>query len=216
MSTSPTQIADLICLDITPEDHGHRKGQVRPLSLNEPLAYPEDAQPSHKYEWDVFNYLLEKKDALGIQAVFKFENLFIDGAILLADGKTRLAVEVKMRMNWMKACQAGWQLKQFMTRTEEATTNPVNGAIVFFEQFQGDGWDRKVQCRFLENGWNHWYLYHAKVEGRRVDLVRLSQDTFEHYGLALANSMTANVEQMSEAEKKTQIAAMNITGPAGA
>ncbi len=133
------------------------------------------------------------KDALGIQTVFKFENLFIDGAILLADGKTRLAVEIKYRMNWTRACQAGWQIKQFLTRTKEAKTHPVKGAVVFFDEFQGDGWQRRAKCRHLQDGWNHWYLYHSKIEGLRVDLFRIVNSEIEYHGSALANSTINNL-----------------------
>jgi len=195
-------ISDLISLDINPEDQLHRKEKVTPLSFEELLVYSANAQPSRKYEFDVFNFLLRNKDTLGIQTVFKFENLFIDGAILLDDGKTRLAVEIKLRMNWTKACQAGWQLKHFITRTQEAKANPVSGAIVFFEEFQGDGWHVKADCRLLQNGWNHWYEYHSKVEGRRVDLFRMCQGEIEHYGAALSASLAKRIEQMSNEERE--------------
>jgi hypothetical protein len=112
MNPELTTIADLICLDIKPEDKKRRKGKVRTLSS--PLDLPASAKPARKYECEVFKYLLENKVALGIKTVFRFENLRVDGAILLADGKTRLAVEIKYRMNWTKACQAGYEFRRFL------------------------------------------------------------------------------------------------------
>jgi hypothetical protein len=35
----------------------------------------------------------------------RFKNSLVDGELVLSDG-TRLPIEIKWRMNWMKACQA--------------------------------------------------------------------------------------------------------------
>jgi len=59
-----------------------------------------------KYTYS-FNFLLANKVSLGIKAVLKFTALLLDGAVELVDGR-RLAVEIKYRMNWEKACVAGW------------------------------------------------------------------------------------------------------------
>jgi hypothetical protein len=74
-------ISELISLDFTPEVKKRKKAKVSPLSV--PLDWPDDAKPPSRYEYHVFKFLLENKDALGIQTVFKFENLRVDGAILL-------------------------------------------------------------------------------------------------------------------------------------
>jgi len=189
-----TTISDLISLDIKPEERKRREEKVRILSL--PLDCPENAKRPRKYECEVFKFLLEKKDTLGIETVFKFENLKVDGAILLVDGR-RLAVEIKLRMNWTKALQAGSEFRRFLL-TSEARTHPVNGAIVFFEKFDGSGWQVKAKCRLLENGWNHWYTSHSKIDGYRVDLFRVCQGELGYYGLELVNSMIAN---MSDEDK---------------
>jgi len=198
----PATIADLISLEVKPEERKRRKPVVTNLST--PLVCKETAKLHRKYECAVFNYLLENKDTLGIQKIFTFQNLLVDGAILLADDR-RLAVEIKLRMNWRKALQAKMEFMGFL-HTSEAKTNPVAGAIVFFELFQGDGWHRKAKSRFLENGWNHWYTSYSKIDGYRADLFRLFNGTLEHYGLALANSLIANVEQMSEEDKNKLLA----------
>lgn len=178
-------IGELIELNVEPEDQEHREPVIRPISG--PLAYPDNVRLSRKYEFDVFNFLWAERKALGIDTVFKFENLFIDGALLLSDGR-RLAVEIKLRMNWQKACQAGWQLKQFFTKTDEAKAHNYVRAVVIFEELQGDGWHKRAQCRILPDGWNHWYMYHALIEGRRVDLFRVKDRVLEHYHAAFAVS----------------------------
>src|SRR4051812_32685725 len=58
------------------------------------------------YEAEVFNYLLANREPLGIKKVFQFKNLWVDGAVELSNNR-RLALEIKFRMNWLKACQAG-------------------------------------------------------------------------------------------------------------
>lgn len=203
MKPKSTTIADLISLEFKPEERKRHKPVVTILS--DLLGCPDTAKLPRKYECEVFNFLLKNRDTLGIESVFTFKSLFVDGAILLVDGR-RLAVEIKLRMNWTKALQAESEFKRFLLTTE-AKTNPVNGVIVFFEQFQGDGWHRKAKSRFLENGWNHWYANYFNIDGYRADLFRLSQGALEHYGVAMANSLIANVEQMPEEEKNKLIAA---------
>jgi hypothetical protein len=199
-------IAELIKLPITPEEHDRREESVTVVSS--PLTCPDGAKPHRKYECQVLNYLFQHRDVLGIQTVFRFQNLLVDGAVLLMDG-TRLAVEIKLRMNWTKACQAGWEFQQFLKRTGEAKAHQVSGAIVFFEEFQGDGWERQAQCRVLQNGWNAWYTGHADVEGYRVDLFRISGATFEYYALARVGRMIAALNDLSEEDKKKVMAAAN-------
>jgi hypothetical protein len=208
MNPKPTTIADLISLDIEPEVRKRREPVVTTVSAA--LRCPEGAKLPRKFECDVFNFLVEKKEALGIETVFKFKNLSVDGAVQLVDGR-RLAVEAKLRMNWTKALQAAAEFRQFLL-TPVAKANLVSGAIVFFESFKGAGWERKAKSRFLENGWNHWYAYYFNIEGHRADLFRLSQGVIEYYGLALANSMIATIEQLPDEDKQKVLAAVSALG----
>jgi hypothetical protein len=186
-------ISELISLDFTPEVKKRKKAKVSPLSV--PLDWPDDSKPPSRYEYHVFKFLLENKDTLGIQTVFKFENLRVDGAILLLD-KRRLAIEIKLRMNWMKACQAQYQFGRFLL-TDEAKTHPaVSGAIVFFEDFEGNGWEKRPKYKVLEDGWNNWYTSHFKVEGHRLDLFRLRQQEFDCYKSAYAAKKLAQLENL--------------------
>src|SRR4051794_15729737 len=101
-------IADLIRLEITPEELKRRKPKVTEIKARQDC--PVGAKPDRKYEYEVFNFLLDNKDTLGIETVLKFKNLRVDGAILLngrkREDRKRLAIEIKLRMNWLKACQA--------------------------------------------------------------------------------------------------------------
>jgi len=194
MTPNLKTIADLISLAVTPEERKRLKPVATPLTA--PLCCPESAKLPHKFECEVFNYLFENRDALGITTVFKFKNVFVDGAILLADGR-RLAVEVKLRMNWTKALQAESEFRRYLM-TSEANANPVSGLVVFFEAFQGDGWHRKAKSRLLENGWNLWYANYSRIDNYRADLFRLHHGTFEHYGLAQIKCVGAGAEGLSD------------------
>jgi X-X-X-Leu-X-X-Gly heptad repeat protein len=111
-----------------------------------------------------------------------------------------LAVEIKLRMNWSKALQAGAEFRRFLQSTE-AKAHPVRGAIVFFEAFEGAGWHKKAKSRLLENGWNHWYASHCDVEGYRADLFRLCGGKFESYGQAMGDALLAKLPELSEKDQ---------------
>jgi hypothetical protein len=136
-----------------------------------------------QFEDDVFNFLLAHKEELGISELVRFTSSSVDGAIQLHDGR-RLALEIKYRMNWQKACQAGWQISQFL-RTAEARERPVRGGLVVFEEFNED-WVRPAKKRLLEVGWSNWYTGHCEVEGVRVELVRLRDGAYQSFPAALA------------------------------
>jgi hypothetical protein len=120
------------------------------------------------FEAMVLNFLLDHRDQLGIQRIERFSNLLLDGAVVLTDER-RLGVEVKYRMNWMKACQAEWQFRTFVHRGH-TTVAPISGGLVFFEEFTGD---------WRGAGWRNWYLGHAEADGLRLDLLRLKNDRLE-------------------------------------
>lgn len=174
-------LADLISRDISPE----------PGRVNTPAAHPIDSPilatgaetEPRAFEITVFNFLLEKKDPLGVSAVWRCRNVRVDGLIDLADGR-RVALEIKYRMNWEKACQACAQFGWYRTRVE-ATEKPLSGGLVVFEAFTGD-WARRKATWLLQNGWSFFYMDHREVEGLRVDLVRLRDGIFETFPSALA------------------------------
>jgi hypothetical protein len=128
-------IAELIGQVVSPTDREHREGREDVLHKVIPLG--GKTARSATYEVEAFNYLFLHKGKLGIESISKFVNMLVDGQMVLRDGR-RLLVEVKLRMNWLKACQAGWQFRQFLNRfNKHEGTNPVTGGIVFFEEFSG-------------------------------------------------------------------------------
>ena len=174
-------ISELTSRQITPALKDRHKPHIDLLS-GHILANGEGAED--RYEADVFNFLFDNREMLGIEKVMKFKALLVDGAIELKDGK-RLTVEVKFRMNWEKACLAEYQFRTFLKRTDRMPFS-VDGGLVVFEEFSGD-WKRYTTSRLRENGWDNWYRSHSEIEGFRVDLLRLSNDgdkKLEHYPLS--------------------------------
>ncbi|KXK01554.1 MAG: hypothetical protein UZ17_ACD001001780 [Acidobacteria bacterium OLB17] len=166
--------SELISRTIVPEAKGRHKPIVHTLSSR---IEPKTKQAPGVYEAEVFSFLFANKEELGIKAVMKFTALLVDGAVELTDG-TRLAVEVKFRMNWQKACQAEWQFRTFLRM--DARPFPVAGGVVIFQEFQGD-WQRQAASRLLLNGWTEWYQGHADVDGFRLDLLRFHAGILEGF-----------------------------------
>lgn len=107
------------------------------------------------YERTVFNFLLDNKKPLGIDKVYKAENCRADGLIELSNRK-QIAIEIKMNMNWNKACVAVTQFRSFLKMVKKKEIM-LDWAIVFFDDFSGD-WARNTKIRNgKENGWKHWY-----------------------------------------------------------
>src|SRR4051812_31938294 len=67
-----------------------RKLSPKIALVTEPLRCPVDAKAGRRFECGVFNCLLQQKEQLGIDAIFEFKRLKVDGAIVLSDGR-RLA-----------------------------------------------------------------------------------------------------------------------------
>lgn len=109
-----TPLCELIGRSITPEMKDYHDPKTEVLSARNQR---KDQKPHSQYESDVFDFLWANKEALGIKSVMKFTARILDGAVELMDGR-RLTVEVKFRMNWEKACQAEWQFRTFMKRTD--------------------------------------------------------------------------------------------------
>jgi hypothetical protein len=179
-------IADLISRDIAPEP-GRVNAPAAHL-IDTPLVVIGTETEPHAFEIAVFNFLLAHKELLGISAVWRCRNVRIDGLVDLTDGQ-RVALEIKYRMNWEKACQACAQFGWYRTHVE-AKEKPLSGGLVVFEAFTGD-WARSKSSWLLENGWSFFYTDHREVEGLRVDLLRVREGKFESFPSALAAAMEA-------------------------
>src|SRR5438552_10627191 len=101
-------LANLIDSDPSPENARVNSPTVR--ALDAPIAPKGNAATA--FEIAVFNALLRERSTLGIKQVSRCRNVRIDGLLDLEDGR-RLAVEIKYRMNWEKACQACAQIIWF-------------------------------------------------------------------------------------------------------
>jgi hypothetical protein len=174
-------ISELTNRAITPTNHSRREGQEQILSCPIPLGNKTARHAT--YEIEAFNFLWDHKDELGIQSVTRFTNLLVDGQILLTDG-SRLVIEIKLRMNWLKACQSEWQFRHFLKRfKKDEDTNLVHGSIVFFEEFTGD-WNRRKGKAKNVWGWEGWYLfYRDAIAGKRMDLLMLCNEELQGYPL---------------------------------
>lgn len=174
-------LAELISRDISPEFGRANKPACHRIDVPIPATGTETAP--HAYETSVFNFLLEQKRPLGISAVWRCRNVRVDGLLDLDDGK-RIALEIKYRMNWEKACQSCAQFGWYRTHVE-SKEKALSSGLVVFETFTGD-WARRPSNWLLENGWNYFYTDHRQVEGLRVDLVRLREGILESFTTALA------------------------------
>ena len=134
--------------------------------------------PTKEYEDDVLRFLIDKKDELGIEQVYRYENSSVDGRIKLKDGRL-IDIEIKYRMDWMKACQANWQFMHLIKERNEKFGTASNG-IVFFEEFSGD-WAKKEKKFTVENGWIHWYVDHYDLKVIKVNLIQCVNGNFKLY-----------------------------------
>jgi hypothetical protein len=166
-----TTIFQLISQKISPVDKKRKEQGELPLPC-ETAKRNRTAQ----YEAKVFNYLFHNKAALGIESVARFKNRLVDGQVILTDGKL-LVVEVKLSMNWERACQAEWQLAQYLKRIA-LDPNRVDGAIVIFQEFSGD-WKKPTGKNAW--GWEAWYLHHGNVDGKPLHLLMFANGELQGY-----------------------------------
>jgi hypothetical protein len=164
---------------LRPEDA--RVNTPKVTALSDPMEMTGSAPAA--YQRSVFNALLRDRTMLGIRQVNTCSAVRIDGLVDLDDGR-RLALEVKYRMNWPKACQACAQIAWFKNY-EPMVQYELSGGLVVFEEFSGD-WARRKAKWLLENGWNYWLTDHQFAEGLPVRLLRFRDGRFESYEVALA------------------------------
>jgi hypothetical protein len=169
-------ISDFTNRAIKATDRKRREGKEN--ALNNPIELGNKKARHATYEIEIFNFLLKNKTALGIESVIRFTNFLVDGKVVLTNGK-RLAIEIKLRMNWLKACQTEWQLRQYLRRFDKS--KEVDAAIVFFEEFSGD-WNLKKGKAKNEWGWEAWYLFYKDaIDGKPMDLLMLNNNSLSGY-----------------------------------
>jgi hypothetical protein len=82
-------------------------------------------------------------------------------------------------MNWLKACQSGFQFRRYLAMNGGSAARAKAG-IVFFKEFSG-GWQKRWESRPIELGWVAWYLTHHQVNDLPFHLVRMSEGQIEAY-----------------------------------
>lgn len=131
--------------------------------------------PPYEFEKRVITFLWDSRERYQIDELIRFQNSSVDGSIK-AQGIT-IPFEIKYRMNWLKACQAMWQFKQFRTLSPDTA---FDTGLVFFHSFSAD-WARSPVASPIPNGWRNWYSDHARSETMTVHLVRLEDGHLETY-----------------------------------
>jgi len=174
------KFSDFIDKEIIPEQMSTYKPQISEIR-NKINSSPKTI-PS-KFEKDVFNFLFQNKNELGIYKIYQLKNSSIDGLMTLDDGRS-IAMEIKYRMGWEKACQANHQFEQFFRIAPEIVEkyNPQIG-VVFFNEFSMDFKRRPKKYKNVY-GWNYWYYYHNYLPGRedfKIHLIRFSDGKLSGY-----------------------------------
>ena len=97
------RVDELLGQSFRPEEYGRNEPKVTEVTG------PSGKERAKKdkdliYEDRVFDTLWQQKDDLDLTRVWRLQSSVIDGALETQAGKM-VAIEVKYRMNWMKACQ---------------------------------------------------------------------------------------------------------------
>jgi hypothetical protein len=166
-------IPDILNQQPEPKDVSHPAAKTQEV-LSTPLKQQTTAH--YAYEDEVFAFLCNNRSLLGIDRVYRFKNQSMDGELVLQDGAA-VPIEIKFRMNWLKACQANWQFARFLKLTGRTSCKT---GIVFFEEYSGD-WDITAKSRSIPNGWIRWYKEHYQLQGLDFHLVRLRNGEIQTY-----------------------------------
>ncbi|GBE56338.1 hypothetical protein BMS3Bbin16_00542 [archaeon BMS3Bbin16] len=153
-------LKELISKNINLKKGSNKRESIPIVNLNDlDILYEKKVSKDLLFERNVFNYLLNNKSRLGINELFKFKNVRIDGALKLRDSSELILLEIKYRLNWFKTCNARIEFQLFKKNFYEKLTedsNEIRSGLIIFEEFSGD-WKRKADCRRLQNGWSYFY-----------------------------------------------------------
>ena len=107
-----------------------------------------------KFEKRVFIHLYENRERYGIEKIYIFKNMVVDGALRLDNGKIIL-LEAKFKLNWFKVCNARVEFQRFLKEervqkyfTEHISKKSPEGALIIFDSFSGD---------WIGKGWSNFY-----------------------------------------------------------
>ena len=107
-----------------------------------------------KFERKVFIHLFDNRGRYGIDKIYVFRNMVVDGAVKLESGKVIL-LEIKFVLNWLADCNARIEFHRFLREkrvqdyfTQHISKEAPEEAWIVFDHFSGD-WQRK--------GWDNFY-----------------------------------------------------------
>jgi len=138
------------------------------------MTHIGEGRTQNAFERRVFDYLYQNREKEGIREVYVFQNMSVDGAVKLVDGRVFL-IEAKSNLNWKNACNARVEVQRFMCEErflkrflKEEPMVPI-GALVIFEEFSTD-WKRKLKNRDREKGWDRFYIEEKLLEFPEIRL----------------------------------------------
>lgn len=161
------RIRDLIDRELPTHAINHRKPEE--FLIDDAYVGQVQAVEHSKFEDRAFAYLHKNRKELGVNAVYRFRNQKADGLLVL-DDETRIAIEIKERLNIQSGCHAFWQLLAY----RQANGNEICHALIIFGDFARD-WDIINGGRHFEIGWVRWYTEHHSFYGLRIHLLQLTE-----------------------------------------
>jgi hypothetical protein len=115
-----------------------------------------------EFEAEVLFYLESHKKELGIEVVFPFNNMCVDGALLLSS-KQAIVLEIKHSLAWLRACNARVEVQNMCKNPKmwklytEKVSKKVDGALIVFKEFSAD-WKSPWKKRNIpQRGWHQFY-----------------------------------------------------------
>ena len=100
------------------------------------------------------SFIFMRIERYGIEKIYIFKNMVVDGALRLDSGKIIL-LEIKFRLDWFKVCNARVEFQRFLKekRVQEYFTKHISkkspeGALIIFDSFSGD---------WIGKGWSNFY-----------------------------------------------------------
>jgi hypothetical protein len=122
------KLSEYLNREVCPESFNNRK--PKKIEVTDDIMNRSANTVPDKFELETFQFLYQNRRELGIRKSYQLKNASIDGLIILDDSQS-VAIEIKYRMNWLKACQTGWQLEKFLRTDIGDEYNPKMG---FFAQ----------------------------------------------------------------------------------
>lgn len=126
-----------------------------------------------QFENEVFLYLYENRNDLGIEEVCALKNMLVDGLLKLRNGKVIL-LEIKYALSWLPCCNArvefqGFIAQRFYQRIPEK--QQPEKALIIFHHFSRP-WQRRP------GGWSFFYEEEENLRNKfptiSVDIAQLT------------------------------------------